>query len=89
MLNTLSFAWVKNVYSLRTDGGTNGGVSYTGMGLATTYLLAPVHNSPSLARFIPLIYTQLSTAFFRKIPLLISWLYPQSTVPTIKRTKEI
>lgn len=88
MSNTLLITWVKNVYSLRMNGGVNGGYtqnSYT----------SPI--SRTMAMWVKArIYTHISTNFSAVLstvkmsmqPLLISQLYPLSTVPTIKRTKE-
>lgn len=89
MPKTLPTSWVKNVYSLRIDARINSGVLYTEVVNTATRLQSTVYNSPGFTRFIPVRSALLSTAFFRKIPLLIAWLYPQSTGPIIKRTKEI
>lgn len=88
MPNTLLTTWVKNVYSLRIAGGIKSVYSYTGEVLRLYFTQQQRDKSPILPSLIPAFYTQLSTSFLRKIPLLIAWLYPQSTVPTIKRTKE-
>ncbi|MDB5163213.1 MAG: hypothetical protein JWO54_170 [Candidatus Saccharibacteria bacterium] len=85
----MPFAWVKNVYSLRTDSGMNSGyikVSYTP--LTSTYLPTRVQ----VLRFTQLnslLSAGLSTLKMSFQPLLITDLYPVSTVPTIKKKKEI
>jgi hypothetical protein len=83
----LSPAWVKNVYSLRILGGITSDDMYTGVSQNAIYPQLPVHKPTYLSLFIPVLSTQLSTRFFANLPPLIRQLYPQSTVPTIKRTK--
>lgn len=84
MLNTL----VKNVHNLGIVGGTKSGSVYT-VYLPNTYKSQnQLYKSPVLLSFIQGFTTHLSTSFLRIITLLIAWLYPQPTVPTIKRTKE-
>ena len=92
MLKTMSiftpFAWVKNVYSLRTDSGINSGYnqySYTAPINAFIPIRAQV---PSLAQVTTLLSAALSTAKNHLRPLLITDLYMVSTVPTIKKKKE-
>jgi hypothetical protein len=89
MPNTLSPAWVKNVYSLRKARSTTGGSLYTDVLQKSTSPQPAVYNPSLLPLLIPAFYTQLSTHFFAHLPPLIGHLYTQSTVPTIKRTKEI
>jgi hypothetical protein len=80
--------WVKNVYSLGIAGGINSGPLYTGSPLTAYQPQNWLYKPPVLLSLIPVFSPQLSTPFLQKIPLLIALLYPQSTVPTIKRTKE-
>jgi hypothetical protein len=81
-------AWVKNVYSLGIAGGIKSGSVYT-VGVFVGHQPQNwLYKPPVLLTLIPDFTAQLSTSFLRKIPLLIAWLYPQSTVPIIKRTKE-
>ena len=87
-VNPLSFAWVKNVYSLGVTKGTNSGLLYTGNTYSPTYTLNSVHNYPTLTLFIHGFRTYLSTRVFAQINLLINHLYPQSTPPIIKNEKE-
>jgi len=88
MPKTLSPTWVKNVYSLRKAQGIKSGLLYTVPTLSFQNNPSPVHNSLALPRFIPVFYTQLSTLFFSYFNLLINQLYPFSTEPITKRTKE-
>jgi hypothetical protein len=88
MPNTLSIAWVKNVYSLGIVGGIDSGLVYTAGTLTAHRPQNQSYKSLVLPSLIPAFSPQLSTSFLRNIPLLIAWLYPQSTIPTIKRTKE-
>ena len=87
MPKNLSFAWVKNVYSLRKLQGITSGNLYTGLSQNPTYPQVPVHKPLNLSLVVPGFYPQLSTAFFANLPPLIRHLYTQSTVPTIKRMK--
>lgn len=88
MSNTLFQAWVKNVYSLRMNSGVSSGKtqgSYTSplSAYAVVWVKAPVYAHVS-TNFSAL----LSTLKMSFQPLLIRQLYPLSTAPTIKRTKE-
>jgi len=85
---TLSFAWVKNVYSLGVTKGTNSGFLYTGLYDSPTSPLLSVHKSPTFTPFIHAFRTYLSTHVFTHFNLLYNHLYPQSTSPTIKKKKE-
>ena len=87
MLKTTTFAWVKNVYSLRTAGGTTGASLYTASLPLTSYGTKAVYNSPaltpSLHRFAPYLYT----VIFGHFNLLLHHLYPQSTAPINMKKK--
>jgi hypothetical protein len=88
MPKMLTFAWVKNVYSLRTDSGMNGGytpLSYTALTKAQTLTRVQV---PSFTQVYSMLSTVLSTLKSHIQPLLIADLYPVSTAPTIKKKKE-
>jgi len=88
MPKMLTFAWVKNVYSLRTDSGMNSGntqFSYTPPSEAQTLIRVQV---PSFTQVAIMLSTVLSTLKNQIQPLLITDLYPVSTVPTIKKKKE-
>jgi hypothetical protein len=88
MLKTVSFAWVKNVYSLRTDSGMNSGytqLSYT----PPTRAHLPIRvQLPSFTQVATMLSAALSTLKTQFKPLLITDLYIVSTVPTIKKKKE-
>ena len=83
-----TFAWVKNVYSLRTDSGMNSG--YTGIFYTppTSTHQAIRVQVLSLAQVITMLSTVLSTVKNHILNLLIPDLYMVSTVPTIKKKKE-
>ena len=88
MPKTMSFAWVKNVYSLRTDSGNNSGYtafSYTPPIYADTAIRVQV---PSFTQVPTIFSAVLSTLKNGFQPLLNSDLYPVSTAPTIKKKKE-
>lgn len=83
-----SLAWVKNVYSLRTDSGVNSvytSLSYT----------APLYTNPTIRAQLPR-FTQVTTFLSSALstlknlfqPLLITDLYLVSTAPTMKKKKE-
>jgi len=83
-----TFAWVKNVYSLRIDSGMNSGytqLSYTPPIQAQTLIRAQL---PSFTQVYSMLSTVLSTLKNHIQPLLIADLYPVSTAPTIKKKKE-
>lgn len=84
----MSFAWVKNVYSLRTDKGINSDKLYTAHLLADQFTHRAVHNSLVTPLFIPALATQLSTSKINQLHLLYRRLYPQSTAPINKKKKE-
>ncbi len=89
MSSTLSFAWVKNVYSLRKTSGIARGetiVSYTPPTLALARLWVQV---PSFTQVLAMFSAVLSTLNSVFQPLLIVDLYPVSTAPTMKKKKEI
>jgi len=88
MPKILTFAWVKNVYSLRTDSGMNSGntqLSYTPPTSASLPVRVQV---PSFTQVSIMLSTVLSTLKNQFQPLLIADLYPVSTAPTIKKKKE-
>jgi len=80
-------AWVKNVYSLLIQEGTNGVHLPTTQTFSTYFSTKPVHKLLSLPRFIPAFPLQLSTQKITQIPLLNSYLYPLSTPPINMKTK--
>ena len=88
MSNIVYLAWVKNVYSLRTDQGVSSVRSYT-----DTYptLLSPTlsaNNYLLLPSTTPTLLTPFSTVFSVVLYLLNPMLYLFSTPPTITKTKE-
>ena len=88
MPKTIHTAWVKNVYSLRMNSGTergNTGVSYTPPILAFVPMWVKI---PSLTQVSTMFSAVLSTLKNDILHLLITDLYPVSTVPTIKKKKE-
>jgi len=88
MPNTLSLAWVKNVYSLRIARRVTGGQTYTETTKETLDVTSPVHKHPHLSQLLPVFEPDLSTAIYRQFNLLINHLYPLSTSPIITETKE-
>ena len=87
MPTSLFFTWVKNVYSLRTPGGTNSDYLYTDHLLAAQFTKSAVHNPQVTPLFVQALATQLSTAKNDQLHLLYSRLYPQSTPPINKKKK--
>ena len=83
-----SFAWVKNVYSLRTDSGMNSAYTQLSYTPPTVASLPTRAQLPSLTQVLTLLSAALSTLKFHFQPLLITDLYIVSTVPTIKKKKE-
>jgi len=88
MPNTLSLAWVKNVYSLRIARGVTGGQTYTETTRMAQDPVSPVHKHPHLSQLLPVFEPNLSTTIYRQFNLLINHLYPLSTSPIITETKE-
>ena len=88
MLKTVSFAWVKNVYSLRTDSGVNSGYNQYSYTPPTSASLAIRAQVPSFTQVYTVLSTVLSTLKNQFWPLLITDLYMVSTAPTIKKKKE-
>jgi len=85
MFNT----WVKNVYSLRMTSGIEGGdipLSYTPPTLAYSRIRV---QTLSFTHVSTMFSAALSTLKNSYLHLLNSHLYPVSTVPTIKKKKEI
>jgi hypothetical protein len=88
MPKTVLFAWVKNVYSLRTDSGINSAyppLSYTAPTRASLPMGVQV---PSFTQVTTLLSAALSPLKNLFQPLLIADLYLVSTAPTIKKKKE-
>ena len=88
MPKTISFAWVKNVYSLRMNSGIASGeslVSYTPPTLALQSLWVQL---PSFTQVYTHLSAVLSTAKITFFNLLNTQLYPVSTAPIIKKKKE-
>lgn len=84
----LSTAWVKNVYSLRIDGGMNSGytaVSYTAPLSAYAHQRVQV---PTFTQISTMLSAVLSTLNNVVTLLLNTDLYPVSTAPTMKKKKE-
>jgi len=88
LLQTVPFAWVKNVYSLRTAGGNNSAQT----ALSYTAPLVQQHSQrvqlPTYTQVTRRLSAALSTLEMSFQPLLIAHLYPVSTVPTIKKNTE-
>ena len=87
MSNTRSFAWVKNVYSLRISGGISSGHSYTALAYSPTFTRLAVEKLSKLSRFVPAFASHLSPAFSDRFHLLYRQLYPLSTPLIITETK--
>ena len=87
--NPLSFAWVKNVYSLRTVRGIKSGLLYTDSLLTDQFTYTTVHNSPLIRLFVPAFAPSFSTVKMSVFNLLFRWLYPQSTPPINMKKKKI
>ena len=87
MPNLFIFAWVKNVYSLLILGGITRGHLPTTSVIGGQFTTNPVHNTPTLPRFIPAFPQSLSTPKISYLSLLISRLYPLSTPPINTKTK--
>jgi len=88
MPNTLSQAWVKNVYSLGIQAGIKS-VSLPTQVVSNGLLVrSTVHNYPTFPIVLPKILSFLSTLFLDNLPPLYRQLYPLSTEPITIRTKE-
>ena len=85
----LSFAWVKNVYSLRIAKGIKSDNLYTDTRLAQQFTHPIVHNSPLIRLFVPAFAPSLSTPKSSYFNLLNRRLYPQSTPPINMKKKKI
>ena len=88
MPKVLSFAWVKNVYSLRIARGTNSDKLPTPPLSTRTFTYQPVHKSPVVLRFVQAFTPLFSTLKIPSLYLLYIPLYPQSTPPINKKKKE-
>ena len=86
---SLSFAWVKNVYSLRTVRGIKSGLLYTDSLLTQQFTNPTVHNSPLIRLFVLAFAPLLSTTKISVFNLLFRRLYPQSTPPINMKKKKI
>lgn len=85
---SMSFAWVKNVYSLRKDSSMNSAYthfSYTPLANASLSIRVQV---PSFTQVSNIVSAALSTLKNQFQPPLIADLYLVSTAPTIKKKKE-
>ena len=87
MLKVTAFAWVKNVYSLRTAGGTTSATLYTASLLPIDLDFKAVYNSPVLALSLHRFTTYLYTVKISVFNLLLHHLYPQSTAPINMKKK--
>jgi hypothetical protein len=86
--STVPFAWVKNVYSLRTVSGNNSVqtvLSYTAPQVQAHSQRVQLGTYTQVTRRLSAALSTLKMSFQ---PLLIAHLYPVSTVPTIKKKKE-
>lgn len=86
---TRYIAWVKNVYSLRTQTGTNSERLYTPSYLNQQLLVTPVHNYLVIPQFVQVVASWLSTLKNSHFNQLYRHLYPLSTAPTNKKKKKI
>jgi hypothetical protein len=85
---SVSSAWVKNVYSLRTDSGINSGnitFSYTALYIQFSQVLVQLTRYTQVSTMLSAV---LSTLKFLFLPPVDRDLYPVSTVPTIKKITE-
>lgn len=88
MSNSVSIAWVKNVYSLRMDSGIHRGktiVSYTPPSLTHQSLWVQTHAYTHFPTMLSAVLPTLKNIYFH---LLIHHLYTVSTAPIIKKKKE-
>ena len=80
--------WVKNVYSLGTDGvvtrAQSSTVTRTSLPKVTTERVKPQTFTHFFSTFTPPLYTRI----VRSLSLLFTHLYTVSTAPTITKTKE-
>lgn len=88
MPNTLSTAWVKNVYSLRIAQGVTSGYSSTPLPSLSKNTTAQRVQTPFFTHTIRNLSARLSTQKNQLFNLLSNHLYPLSTAPTIKKNKE-
>jgi hypothetical protein len=87
-LLTVPFAWVKNVYSLRTASGNNSVHTVLSYTAPEVQPLSQRVQLPTYTQVTLVLSASLSTLKMLIQPLLIAHLYPVSTVPTIKKNKE-
>lgn len=79
--NSVHTTWVKNVYSLGTQTGTNSVQLPTASSQSDTYPLTPTYKSPVIRSLVHQFITHLSPSKKRLLNPLNSQLYPQSTAP--------
>lgn len=84
----LSFAWVKNVYSLCVEGVVTRAQSYTGGLKANLQAIQTSVQTPFSTNIVTSFTPSLYTANFAHFNLLNDHLYTLSTVPTIKKNKK-
>ncbi len=89
MPNLLSTTWVKNVYSVGKVQGIKGVLLSPIYELVNNLSTRGVHNQPSFPLFFPAFPLSLSPPKNTISSLLISYLYPLSTHPIIKKKKKI
>ena len=87
MPKATTFAWVKNVYSLRTAGGTTSAMLYTASLLPISSGFEAVYKSPALTLSLHRFTAYLYTAKISVFNLLLHHLYPQSTAPINMKKK--
>jgi hypothetical protein len=85
---TVPFAWVKNVYSLRTASGNNSAQTALSYTAPQVQPYSQRVQLPTYTQVTRRLSAALSTLTMSLQPLLITHLYPVSTVPTIKKNKE-
>lgn len=85
MRKMFPFTWVKNVYNLRIVGGKNSGRLFTPPFPALFSPHDSVNNHLVLPFFIPAFFTDSSTGFLRKLPLLFDS-YPRFPHPLLLLT---
>jgi hypothetical protein len=89
MPSPLSFAWVKNVYSLLRVQGIKSELVSTQSVIGLPQAQTAVYKSLALPQFILTFPQQLSTLKLAKLPPLKSHLYPLSTPLITMKTKGI
>lgn len=87
MLKLTLYTWVKNVYSMGTVHGKNGGRLYTKKYTTIKNLLLSVYKLQVIPTSFPAFPTQISTIKITVSPVLTRYLYPESTAPIINSTE--